>query len=132
MPSLFTRIIQGDIPCYKVAEDDQHIAFLDILPLKRGHVLVVPKQEVDYYFDLSPDAMTALSLFAQKVAIALKKAVPCTKVAVSVIGLEVPHVHIHLVPLDTISELNFSGPRMQFTTEEFNETAQRIQSYLNH
>jgi histidine triad (HIT) family protein len=130
MSSLFTKIIRGEIPCYKVAEDAQHIAFLDIQPLKEGHVLVVPKEEVDYYFDLQPEAMSALSLFTQKVAVALKKAIPCRKVAVSIIGIEVPHVHVHLVPLDSIAELNFSSPRAHFTPAEFEATAQRIASYF--
>lgn len=130
MSSLFSKIVTGEIPCYKIAEDEKHLAFLDILPLKEGHVLVIPKIEVDYYFDLSPIDLADLNLFAQKVAIGLKKAVPCKKIGVAVVGLEVPHVHIHLVPMDSIGELNFSNPRAKFSQEEFEHTANKIKEQL--
>lgn len=130
MASIFSKIISGEIPCYKIAEDEKHLAFLDILPLKKGHVLVIPKKEVDYYFDLSDDELSSLNLFAKRVAKALRQAVPCVKVAVAVVGLEVPHTHIHLVPLDSIGELNFANPRLSFSKEEFESIANQIKSHL--
>ncbi len=107
MASIFSRIIAGEIPCYKVAEDEKHFAFLDINPVAKGHTLVVPKREVDYIFDLTPDEYADLQRFAQRVAIALKKAVPCVKVGVAVLGLEVPHAHIHLVPMQSEADMDF-------------------------
>lgn len=108
MPSIFSRIIAGEIPCYKVAEDDRHIAFLDINPVNPGHVLVVPKREVSYIFDLTDEEYLALQLFAKRVAEGLREAVPCQRVGVAVIGLEVPHTHIHLVPITTEADMSFS------------------------
>lgn len=126
MASLFTRIVQGEIPAYKVAEDDNYLAFLDIFPVAKGHVLCIPKKEVDYLFDLDDDIYTGLQLFAKKVATGLKKAVPCAKVGVMVLGLEVPHAHIHLVPMQTEADLlNFSDKK-KFTPEQFAETAALI------
>lgn len=107
MASIFSRIIAGEIPCYKVAEDEKHFAFLDINPVAKGHTLVVPKREVDYIFDMTPDEYADLQRFAQRVAIALKKAVPCVKVGVAVLGLEVPHAHIHLVPMQSEADMDF-------------------------
>ncbi len=107
MASIFSRIIAGEIPCYKVAEDEKHFAFLDINPVAKGHTLVVPKREVDYIFDLTPDEYADLQRFAQRVAIALKKAVPCVKVGMAVLGLEVPHAHIHLVPMQSEADMDF-------------------------
>ncbi|HRN94871.1 MAG TPA: HIT family protein [Chitinophagales bacterium] len=130
MASIFLKIVAGEIPCYKIAEDEKHLAFLDVFPLVKGHVLVIPKQEVDYYFDLDDDAITALNLFAKKVAIAIKKAVPCIRVGVAVIGLEVPHVHIHLVPLNQMGDINFSNPKQKFSPEEMTKIAESIQQYL--
>ncbi|MBX2908382.1 MAG: HIT family protein [Chitinophagales bacterium] len=130
MASIFLKIVAGEIPCYKIAEDEKHLAFLDVFPLVKGHVLVIPKQEVDYYFDLDDDAITALNLFAKKVAIAIKKAVPCIRVGVAVIGLEVPHVHIHLVPLNQMGDINFSNPKQKFSPEEMKKIAESIQQYL--
>lgn len=130
MASIFSKIVAGEIPCYKIAEDEKHLAFLDVFPLVKGHVLVIPKQEVDYYFDLDDDAITALNLFAKKVAIAIKKAVPCIRVGVAVIGLEVPHVHIHLVPLNQMGDINFSNPKQKFSPEEMKKIAESIQQYL--
>ena len=126
MASLFTRIVQGEIPAYKVAEDDNYLAFLDIFPVAKGHVLCIPKKEVDYLFDLEDDTYTGLQLFAKKVAKGLKQAVPCAKVGVMVLGLEVPHAHIHLVPMQTEADLlNFSDKK-KFTPEQFAEIAATI------
>lgn len=130
MASIFSKIVAGEIPCYKILEDERHLAFLDVFPLVKGHVLVIPKQEVDYYFDLDDDAITALNLFAKKVALAIKKAIPCIRVGVAVIGLEVPHVHIHLVPLNQMGDINFSNPKQKFSSEEMTEIAAKIRQYL--
>ncbi len=126
MASIFSRIINGEIPCYKVAEDEHHIAFLDIQPVAVGHVLVVPKVEVDYLFDLDELKYQQLWLFARKVALALKQAIPCRRVGVSVIGLEVPHTHIHLVPLQTMDDINFSKLKLSLSSEELQQTCIRI------
>lgn len=126
MASLFTRIVEGEIPAYKVAEDENYLAFLDIFPVAKGHVLVIPKKEVDYLFDLDDEAYVGLQLFAKKVAAGLKQAVPCVKVGVMVLGLEVPHAHIHLVPMQSEADLlNFSDKK-KFTPEEFKATADLI------
>ncbi len=130
MASIFTRIIQAEIPCYKVAEDDAHIAFLDIQPVATGHVLVVPKQEVDYLFDLDAEAYSALWKFAHKVAEGLKSAIPCRRVGVSVIGLEVPHTHIHLLPINTLEDMNFSKPKLSPSADELEAVRQKISAYL--
>lgn len=130
MPSIFSRIVAGDIPCYRIAENDNYLAFLDVNPLVLGHVLVIPKKEVDYIFDLDQDEYVGLMTFAQKVAKALKNAVPCKRVGVAVIGLEVPHAHVHLVPLNSMSDINFSMPKQQFPKEVMEETAARISSVL--
>lgn len=119
MASIFTKIVNGEIPCYKVAEDDRYLAFLDIFPLAIGHVLVIPKEEVDYLFDLDDHNYAGLMLFSKRVAIALKKAIPCKKVGVAVLGLDVPHAHIHLVPLNSESDINFSKPKLKLSGEEF-------------
>jgi histidine triad (HIT) family protein len=126
MSSIFTRIINGEIPCYKVAEDHGHIAFLDIQPVAPGHVLVVPKKEVDYIFDLENSDYAALWAFAQKVATGLRIAVPCLKVGISVIGLEVPHTHIHLVPINSIADINFSKPKLSQDPEELELMRKKI------
>jgi len=130
MSSIFTRIINGEIPCYKVAEDEAHIAFLDIQPVAPGHVLVVPKKEVDYIFDLNSSDYAALWAFAHKVAIGLRLAVPCLKVGISVIGLEVPHTHIHLVPINSIGDINFSKPKLSPDPEELELLRQKIVNSL--
>lgn len=130
MPSLFTRIVQGEIPAYKVAEDDHYLAFLDIFPVAKGHVLVIPKTEVDYLFDLDDHSYAGLQLFAKKVATGLKEAIPCLKVGVMVLGLEVPHAHIHLVPMQSEADLlNFSHKK-KFTPEELKETASLIARHI--
>ena len=126
MDTIFTKIIKGEIPCYKVAEDNDYFAFLDINPLKKGHTLVVPKKQVDYIFDLGDDYYKGFFLFAKRVAKAVKEAYPCVKVGIAVIGLEVPHAHIHLVPMDDMGDLQFSNPKLRFTREEFLEIASNI------
>ena len=130
MASIFTRIINREIPGYIVAEDQQHIAFLDINPLVEGHTLVVPKQEVDYIYHLDDEALSALHLFSKKVAIGLESAVSCQRIGVTVIGLEVPHCHVHLIPINSMDDMNFSRPKLQFSGEEFSATAERIQTAI--
>ena len=130
MATIFTKIIRGEIPCYKIAEDDRYFAFLDINPLKEGHTLVIPKQETDYFFDLDDDQLTGLILFSRKVAKAIKSAVPCNRIAVAVVGLEVPHVHVHLIPMDTMNDVNFKNPKLKFSPEEFKQTAEKISSRI--
>ena len=130
MASIFTKIVNGEMPCTKVAEDDKHLAFMEISPLTQGHTLVIPKKETDYIFDLDNQAYLELMLFAKKTAVALKKAVPCKKVAVMVYGLQVPHAHIHLVPVHgTPGELNLSNAKKS-TSEELESIAQKIHSHL--
>lgn len=126
MPGIFARIISGEVPCYKVAEDDNYLAFLDINPLKKGHTLIIPKQEIDYIFDINDDLLAGMTVFAKKVAIAIERVIPCIRVGVVVLGLEVPHAHIHLIPLDLESDINFSNPRVSLTTEEFKDLAERV------
>lgn len=130
MASIFTKIINGEIPVYKVAEDDKFYAFLDISPLKAGHTLVIPKQEVDYLFNLDNDTYTSLWAFAKRVSSAVEQAVPCKRIGVAVIGLEVPHAHIHLVPLDNIGDLDFGATRVKLTKEEFSSLADKIASHF--
>ena len=130
MASIFTKIVLGEIPCYKVAETDDCIAFLDVLPLTKGHVLVVPKKEVDYYFDLDDELFQKVNSLAKKVSYAIKKVVPCDRIGVSVIGLEVPHAHVHLVPINSISDLDFTKKRVELSTEEFKELAAEIAANL--
>jgi histidine triad (HIT) family protein len=129
MTSIFTRIINGEIPCYRVAEDEHCFAFLDIGPLSRGHTLVVPKKEVDYLFDLDRDTYRQLMDFSQRVALAIGRAVPCLRVGVAVIGLEVPHAHIHLIPLHS-GTINFSDPKLRLEKEEFEQIADSIRARL--
>ena len=128
MASIFTKIINREIPAQIIAEDDRHIAFLDIMPLVKGHVLVVPKEEVNYIFDMEPMALADLQIFAQKVAKAMDKTIKCTRIGVAVIGLEVPHVHIHLVPLRTMDDINFTRPKLKLTGEELAEIADQIRA----
>ena len=126
MATIFTRIVNGEIPAYKVAEDDNYLAFLDIFPVAKGHTLVIPKKEVDYLFDLDNESFAGLQLFAKKVAEGLKRAIPCLKVGVLVLGLEVPHAHIHLIPMQSEADvLNFSN-KLKFTPEEFQKIKQII------
>lgn len=130
MPTIFTKIVNGEIPSYKVAETDKYYAFLDISPLQKGHTLVIPKREEDYLFDLGDEELAGLMVFAKKVAKAIQKAVPCQRVGVAVLGLDVPHAHVHLVPLNGGNDLNFSNPKKQFTAEEMNACAELIANYV--
>jgi len=130
MATIFTRIINGEIPCYKVAEDTRYFAFLDINPLKAGHTLVVPKKEVDYLFDLEDNDLEEIMIFSKKVAAGIRAAYPCNRIGIAVLGLEVPHAHIHLVPMDSMEDVNFKNPKMKFTPEEFKEIAANIRKHL--
>lgn len=130
MPSLFTRIVQGEIPAHVILEDENYFAFLDVFPLVEGHVLVIPKKEVDYLFELDDETLAGLFTFAKRVAVAVGKAIPCRKVGVSVIGLEVPHAHVHLVPLQQVDDMNFSKPKLKPSNEDLAAVAVRIQAAL--
>ncbi|MEO7989511.1 MAG: HIT family protein [Chryseolinea sp.] len=130
MASIFTKIINREIPGHIVAEDDKFIAFLDINPLVIGHALVVPKQEVDYIFDLDDETLAGLYLFAKKVAHAIKKVVPCKRIGIAVIGLEVPHAHVHLVPMQTVGDINFTRPKLNPSKEEITEVAEKIRKAI--
>lgn len=131
MATIFSKIVAVEIPSYKIAEDDKHYAFLDINPVAPGHTLVIPKKEVSYLFDLSDEEYTALQLFAKKVALAMKKALPCERIGVTVIGLEVPHAHIHLVPITKESDMNFSKPKMTLDPAEMVEIKEKITKYID-
>ena len=126
MASIFTRIIKGEIPSYKIAEDENFYAFLDINPLKKGHILVVPKKETDYLFDMEDNLLGDMMIFAKKVAKAIEKVIPCKRIGVAVLGLEVPHAHIHLIPIQGGNDIDFSKAKLKMTTEEFKEIAQKI------
>ncbi|MGD0582829.1 MAG: HIT family protein [Bacteroidales bacterium] len=126
MATIFTKIIKGEIPCYKVAEDENFFAFLDINPLHEGHTLVVPKQETDYIFDLDDRTLSGLIIFSKKIASAIEKVVSCKRIGVAIVGLEVPHAHIHLVPMDTMDDIDFKKPKLKFTHGEFRILAGRI------
>ncbi|MBB6110355.1 histidine triad (HIT) family protein [Mucilaginibacter lappiensis] len=128
--SIFSKIIAGEIPAHVVAESNEFLAFLDISPLAEGHVLVIPKKEVDYIFDLDDETYTGLHIFAKIVATGLKKAIPCKKVGVAVIGLEVPHAHIHLIPMNRVDDMNFARPKLSFTPEELSATKEKIKAAL--
>jgi len=124
--SIFSQIIAGEIPCYKIAETESCFAFLDISPLAKGHVLVVPKKEVDYYFDIDEDLFNELNIFSKAIAAAIKLAIPCQRIGVAIIGLEVPHAHIHLVPIDNVSDIDFSRPKLHLPPEEMQKIALAI------
>lgn len=128
MASIFSKIIAGEIPCHRIAENDEFLAFLDIQPLADGHTLVVPKQEVDYFFDLDEGLLSRINLFARDVANQLERAIPCQRVGVAIIGLEVPHAHVHLIPLQTVSDINFERPKLHRTPAELAATAERIRT----
>ncbi len=130
MSSIFTNIINGDIPCYKVAEDDHYFAFLDINPLAKGHTLVIPKTEVDYIFDIDNDTLAGLMVFCKKVGLAIEKVVPCERIGIAVIGLEVPHAHVHLVPLNDVYDIDFSKQRVTLSSKEMTELAAKISKYV--
>lgn len=126
MPTIFSRIIAGEIPCYKIAEDDRFFAFLDVRPMVKGHTLVVPKQETDYIFNLQDTLLADMSVFAKKVAKAIERAIPCKRVGVMVIGLEVPHAHIHLLPINQEGDMRLTNPRLEPSKEEFERIAEKI------
>jgi histidine triad (HIT) family protein len=121
MASIFSKIVAGEISCYKVAEDEHHLAFLDILPIAKGHVLVIPKKEVDKIWDLSDEEFLLLQLFAKRVAKRMEEVFPCKRIGAAVVGLEVPHAHIHLVPMNEIGDISFTKERLKFTTEEYQQ-----------
>lgn len=126
MSSIFSKIVKGEVPCHRVAEDDDFLAFLDITPIRRGHVLVIPKVETDYIFDMEDIELGALFVFSKKVAHKIKKVYPCKKIGITVIGLEVPHAHVHLVPMNSLSDMNFAQPKLSLTQEELKEIAEQI------
>ena len=128
MATIFTKIINGEIRCYKVAEDADYFAFLDINPLREGHTLVVPKKEIDYVFDLDDNQLAGLILFSKKVAAAIRSVFPCNRIGIAILGLEVPHTHVHLVPMDTMEDINFKKPKLKFSPEELSEIAKKISS----
>jgi histidine triad (HIT) family protein len=130
MPSIFSKIVSGDIPCHRIYESDNYLAFLDINPLAEGHTLVIPKKEIDYIFDIEDDLLAGIMLFSKKVAKAIKAAITCERIGVAVIGLEVPHAHIHLVPINGIGDINFNKAKLNFTQEELAATAEKIISNL--
>ena len=130
MSTIFSKIISGEIPCHKIAENEHFLAFLDVMPLVEGHVLVVPKVEIDYIFDMAPDQLADMMKFAQSVAPAIRKAIPCKRIGVAVIGLEVPHAHVHLVPMTTAYDLNFTRAKLQVSQESLAKTADLIRSFL--
>lgn len=128
MASIFSKIINGEIPCFKIAENDQFLAFLDIMPLKEGHTLVIPKIEIDYIYDLPDELLAEMIVFSKMVAKKIENAIPCNRIGVTVIGLEVPHAHIHLIPINEVSDMNFSLPKLNFSNEELEEIAKKINS----
>ena len=128
--TIFTKIVKGEMPCYKIAENDKFFAFLDISPIAKGHTLVITKLQNDYIFDLPDDLLGEMMVFAKTVAVGIKKAIPCNRVGVAVIGIDVPHNHIHLVPINGVGDLNFKAERVQLTPEQFNEIADRISSEI--
>ncbi len=130
MSTIFTKIVNGEIPCFKIAEDENFLAFLDSSPLAIGHTLVIPKKEINYIFALEDDLFVGLHLFSKKIAKAIEKAIPCKRIGVAVIGLEVPHAHIHLIPLQTVQDINFSREKMTVSKEVLEETAKKISSNL--
>lgn len=130
MSTIFSMIVKGEIPSYKIAEDDKYYAFLDINPLAKGHTLIIPKEETDYIFDLNDELLSGLMVFAKKVAKAIDKAVECKRVGVAVLGLEVPHAHIHLIPLKSEADISFSNPKLKFSQEEFEAIAESIRKEL--
>jgi len=130
MATIFSRIISGEIPAHKVAEDERFLAFLDISPLKEGHTLVIPKRETDYVFDLPDEELAGLHVFAKRVAKGIRAAIDCRRIGVAVIGLEVPHAHVHLIPMQTVSDMNFANPKLSPSQEELAATAARIRAHL--
>jgi len=130
MPTIFSRIVQGEIPSYRIAEDENYFAFLDINPLAEGHTLVIPKREIDYLFDLDDDLLAGMIVFAKRISGAIGRVIPCKRVGVAVLGLEVPHAHIHLIPINSLGDINFNRPKLKFTPEELKKTAEKIKGEL--
>ncbi len=130
MATIFSKIVNGEIPCYKIAENDNFFAFLDINPLAKGHTLVIPKQETDYIFNLNDELYQGLFLFSKKIALAIEKVIPCKRIGIAVIGLEVPHAHIHLVPMNHLYDIDFKKPKLTLRKEEFEEITAKIQGAL--
>jgi len=130
MSTIFSKIIKNEIPSFKILEDNKHLAFLDAFPLKKGHILVVPKKEIDYIFDIESDEYLELWLFAKKISIAMKKVLKCKRIAIAVIGLEVPHAHIHLIPMDSVEEINFSLPKLNLSNNQMNDISELIKSAI--
>lgn len=126
MASIFTKIVAGEIPCHKITETDKFLAFLDIMPLKKGHTLIIPKVEIDYIFDVEDETLAEMMVFAKQVAVKIKAAIPCKRVGVAVIGLEVPHAHIHLIPINTMDDMNFANAKLKLESAEMAEIAQSI------
>ena len=132
MASIFSKIIRGEIPSYKISENEEFFAFLDISPLAKGHVLIVPKREVDKYFDLNSEEIYEINLFAKGIAMAIENAIPCKRVGVAIVGLEVPHAHIHLLPLNSVEDISFERPKLKLSHEEFEEIAEAIRNQLKN
>lgn len=130
MASIFTKIVKGEIPCYKLAEDENYLAFLDINPLAKGHALVIPKKETDYIFDVADEELAGLMVFAKKVAKAIEKVVPCKRMGITVIGLEVPHAHVHLIPINSLYDMDFKQPKLELKAEEFVALSEEIRKHL--
>lgn len=131
MASIFSKIVSGEIPSYKLLENDQYLAFLDIHPLAKGHTLVIPKTEVDYIFDIDDDLLGGMMVFAKKVAKGIDKVIPCERVGIAVLGLEVPHAHIHLIPINDLADINFARPKLQLSQQEFEDIASKIHTAIN-
>lgn len=130
MASIFTKIVKGEIPSHKIAEDDNFLAFLDVFPLREGHTLVIPKKEIDYIFDLEDELLADLMIFSKKVAKAIREAIPCNRIGTAVVGLEVPHAHQHLIPIDSVDDINLNRPKLKPSQEELKATAEKIRSYI--
>ena len=128
MASIFTRIINGEIPCHKIAEDEHHLAFLDINPLAKGHTLAIPRKEIDYLYDLDDETLSGLMLFSKKVAKAIEQTIPCERIGVTVIGLEVPHAHVHLIPINSVTDMNFEKPKLKIDHPELAQIAEQIRA----
>jgi histidine triad (HIT) family protein len=131
MASIFSKIVAGEIPCHKIAESEHYLAFLDIFPVAKGHTLVIPKKEIDYIFDLDDETLAGLHVFAKKVALAIQKAVPCERIGVAVVGLEVPHAHVHLIPISSMADMNFANKRTA-SQEELAQVAETIRKFWNN
>jgi histidine triad (HIT) family protein len=131
MPSIFSRIVSGEIPCHKIAETDKFLAFLDVFPLVEGHTLVIPKEETDYIFDLNDQDLAEMHVFAKKVAKAVRQAIPCKRIGTAVIGLEVPHAHLHLVPMNTVNDINFTKEKLKPSAEALALTAEKIRQFFH-